>query len=55
MQTGSRNFLPIVRFLDRISRVAAAFFILACAKMMLSPACADEPLSIVKSLSGSIH
>jgi pimeloyl-ACP methyl ester carboxylesterase len=51
MQTASRKFLSIPRFHVRISRLAAAFLILAGAGAMLTPARADGigPLSIAKT------
>src|SRR5580704_1097916 len=51
MQTASRKFLSIPRFLERISRLAAAFLFLACTAAMLTPARADGvgPLSIAKT------
>jgi hypothetical protein len=51
MQTASRKFLSIPRFHVRISRLAAAFLILAGAGAMLTPGRADGigPLSIAKT------
>src|SRR6516165_1428821 len=51
MQTAARTFLSIPRFLERISRLAKAFLILACADAALNPAHADGvgPLSIAKT------
>ena len=51
MPTASRKFLSIPRFLERISRLAAAFLILACAGAALTPARADGvgPLSIART------
>jgi len=52
MQTASRNVLSIPRLAKHLSRLVAAFFMLACATAMLSgaPAMADGvgPLSIAK-------
>ena len=51
MQSVSRQFLSISGFLERITRTAAAFLILAGAGVMLTPARADGvgPLSIAKT------
>ena len=51
MQTASRKFLSIPGFFERISHLATAFLILACAGAMLTPARADGigPLSIAKT------
>ena len=51
MQTAARTFLSIPRFLERISRLAKAFLILACADAALNPAHADGvgPLSIART------
>jgi hypothetical protein len=51
MQTVSCQFLSIPRFLDRISRLAAALLILAGAGALFTPARADGvgPLSIAKT------
>src|SRR3984957_3969731 len=51
MQTASGKFLSIRRFLERVSRLAPLFLILACAGAMPIPARADGigPLSIAKT------
>jgi hypothetical protein len=51
MPTASRKLLSIPRFLESISRLAAALLILACAGAMLAPARADGvgPVSIAKT------
>src|SRR5438874_11720558 len=51
MQRASRKSQSTPRFLERISRLAAAFLVLACAGAMLMPARADGvgPLSIAKT------
>src|SRR5207302_4519426 len=51
MQTASRKIPSIPRFLERISRLAAAFLILAGSGAMPAPARADGvgPLSIAKT------
>jgi hypothetical protein len=51
MQAASRKFLSSRRFLERVSRVAAAFLLIACAGVMRTPASADDvgPLSIAKT------
>jgi hypothetical protein len=51
MQTASRKFVSILRFLERISCLAAAFLFLACTGAMLTPARGDGvgPLSIAKT------
>jgi hypothetical protein len=51
MQTASRKFFSIPRFLAWISRLVAAFLILAAAGAMPTPAYADGvgPLSIAKT------
>lgn len=51
MQTASRKFPSISRFLEQISRLAAAFLVLGGVGAMLTPARADGvgPLSIAKT------
>src|SRR5215467_15732234 len=51
MQPGFREFLSIIRFPQRISRLAVASLVLACPAAMLTPARADGvgPLSIAKT------
>jgi hypothetical protein len=52
MQTASRKFLPIPRLLERMSRLAAALLILACAAATLTGARADGAAMTIPDFSG---